>query len=433
MQNKKICFMFENKNIKGIDCREPYKGNPGIGGTEYCFILVSYYLNLYYRDKFDFYIFTNDISVINEDIKTVKISSIKEGLNKAKSLNIDYVILRTNDDLEIDSEIKRLQIKTIMWSHNFWLNNSLELMNNNEYVVKHVCVGREQYDRILDHNIRNKSIVIYNMFNSGWYDKYEINDEKERIITYIGSIVPAKGFHVLAKQWKKVLKKYPDAKLKVIGDGKLYNRESKLGLYGIAEAKYEKKFIKYLLNSNGEIDESVEFLGTMGKEKIEVLKETKIGIVNPTARTETFCISAIEMGACMIPVVTIAKNGFLDTVKDGETGILVNKGKNLYKGIIELLENHEYCKSLGKNAKNFVNKSFNPEVISYDWIKMIENLENNDFKSEEDKYRFIKSNFKWLRIFIKNINCRFNKQIIPSLISFEIKIYKNIQSIRSKI
>lgn len=431
MSNKKICFMFENKNIKGIDCSEPQKGNPGIGGTEYCFILVSYYLNLYYKDKFDFYIFTNDISVINKDIRTIEISSIKDGLNKAKDLNIDYVILRTTDELKVHDEIKRLQIKTIMWSHNLWINESLDLMHNNENIVRHICVGKEQYDRILDHNIANKSMVIYNMFNSKWYDNCETNIKKEKIITYIGSIVPAKGFHVLAKQWKKVIRKHPDAKLKVIGNGKLYNRESKLGPYGIAEERYESKFIKYLLDKSGKIHESVEFLGNMGEEKFEVFKESKIGVVNPTARTETFCISAIEMGACMIPVVTIAKNGFLDTIKNKETGILVKNRKKIYKGINKLLEDEKYCEELGKNAKKFVNEKFNPEVISYEWIKMLESLEHNN--NYTYKYKFLRSNFKWIRLFIKKTNNRFGKQVIPSLVSLEIKLYKKIQDIRSKI
>ena len=37
----KIAIFIDNENILGVDCRNPEHGNPGIGGTEYCILLLA--------------------------------------------------------------------------------------------------------------------------------------------------------------------------------------------------------------------------------------------------------------------------------------------------------------------------------------------------------------------------------------------------------
>lgn len=37
----KIAIFIDNENILGVDCRNPENGNPGIGGTEYCILLLA--------------------------------------------------------------------------------------------------------------------------------------------------------------------------------------------------------------------------------------------------------------------------------------------------------------------------------------------------------------------------------------------------------
>ena len=46
--------------------------------------------------------------------------------------------------------------------------------------------------------------------------------------------------------WPDVVKQVPDAQLYVIGSGKVYDENAKLGKYNIAEESYEKKFMSYL-------------------------------------------------------------------------------------------------------------------------------------------------------------------------------------------
>jgi glycosyltransferase involved in cell wall biosynthesis len=72
-------------------------------------------------------------------------------------------------------------------------------------------------------------------------------------VTYVGGLYPAKGVHYLTQAWPEVLSEFPDAKLNIIGSGKLYSRDFNLGTFGIAESSFEKQLLEPLLDENGDI------------------------------------------------------------------------------------------------------------------------------------------------------------------------------------
>lgn len=64
-----------------------------------------------------------------------------------------------------------------------------------------VFVGKEEYDSYIDDDIISKSTYIYNMVPIKEKVCNRIIDVP--IVTYVGSLVPAKGFHRLAQIWLK--------------------------------------------------------------------------------------------------------------------------------------------------------------------------------------------------------------------------------------
>ena len=94
---------------------------------------------------------------------------------------------------------------------------------------------------------------------------------------YVVSLVPAKGFYLLASSWPAVLAKLPDSQLCVVGAGKLYNRNSVLGKWNIADEKFENKFMKHITNDN-QVLPSVHFLGVLGEEKNDLLLKCRVGV-----------------------------------------------------------------------------------------------------------------------------------------------------------
>lgn len=233
------------------------------------------------------------------------------------------------------------------------------------------------------------------MFPSKSFEARPLPDEYS--VTYTGSLVDGKGFHVLAKAWKMVLSKVPNAQLYVIGNGRLYNRNSKLGPLGVSDIEYEKKFAPYIMENEKLLD-SVHFLGTLGSEKIDVYRKTKVGVMNPSGITETFGLSAVEMEACAIPVVTKAKNGLFDTVKNGKTGYLIKNEKQLATRISQLLLDDNMNVTLGKQAKLFVENSFDPVVLVEKWVRLFHDVMSNktaDYLKPTENYT---NNYKWLHV-----------------------------------
>lgn len=425
----KIGFYLENKNTRNIDYSNPENGNPGIGGSEYMIWTISYYLKKIYDRKLEVYILANNIETLPRILKNIQCESIECAINKSKELKLDLFIFKGPIENEkIFRLIDNVKQPSAMWSHNFETKKSLKYAMECKYLVKNICVSKEQYDRLRDHDIFTKSTYIYNAldFNLYNYEKIEVV-EKDNIVSYMGAITPAKGFHKLAEVWNHIERKVPDAKLYIIGGGNLYNKNTELGKYKIAESKYEDKFINPFLDESGNIKDNIKFLGVLSqKEKLDIMAKSKVGVVNPTGKGETFCISAIEFQSVRVPVVTRNKFGLINTVNNNKTGILVNNKKDLEKKIINLLLDNELNNYMGNNAEKFVRNEFDIYKLCCEWFDLVENIVEN----KEVKPEFKTSNYYNDMKFIREINRRVKKIKIfnrfPSLIEYNYYLKKII-------
>ena len=183
----------------------------------------------------------------------------------------------------------------------------------------------------------------------------------------------------------------------VIGGADVYGAGTQLGRYGIAEEKYENEYIAPLIQQGLAAGRpSVTFHGRMGTERSLVLRQALIGIPNPIGATETFCLSATELSAYGIAVVSGAYHGLLDTVVHGQTGLLGRTEADLVKNICSLLADPKLAQTLGRGGRNFVHASFSPKVIIPLWVDLFAAI-----KSAMRPQRYsLKSNlhrhYKWL-------------------------------------
>ena len=406
-----ICIYIDNSGIKDVDCRELTSGNPGIGGTEYCILLLTeIYKKSYPENKLCLIVSEQgkgtfppvDSVIVEKDILNVPKRAKVCG---AEILLISSLYRGAPLQDEFFENVMKEKIKTITWGHNFYLSDYCKRLARCEYVKANVFVGRQQYDRYIDHKVIRKSTYIYNMYPMGSNTKR--NDQFRPVVTYIGSLVPAKGFQVLAAVWKDILQRVPEAELNVIGSGKLYSRNASLGTYCIADQAFEKQIMPGLTDEDGNILPSVHFLGVLGTEKNEVIKATSVGVVNPTGRTETFGISALDFESMGVPVVTIAKGGFLDTVRDKETGILVKKPPMIVDAITELLKDQKINKEYGQ-AGIELTKQFRPEKIIVQWNELFCKVCNDEKIDYIVPDSYMNTNLKWLRKFNRSIHSPFS-------------------------
>lgn len=391
----KIGFLFEDNGISNKNLLESPNGNPGIGGTSYMYIILAHYINKIYDDV-EITFFREGSCPLESFIKCENIGKISNFVNAESIRNIDILVLNAkNINYEYIDKINSIGIKTIVWGHNYLSANQANLIADCKNIKRMVFVGHQEYDKYIDHRIIKKSTYIYNMFNPELPQFYRNADYKPWV-TYVGSLTRPKGFHILAKYWKKIVSEVPEAKLHIIGGGNLYIAGTRLGKYGVAEENYENEFMPYLTDENGNLLKSVVFHGVMGQEKIEIFHNTAVGIINPSAETETFGISAVEFSACGIPVVTRRMYGLIDTVKDKETGLLFDRYDDLPKLVVRLLNDRQLNEKYGQQGIKFV-KMFAPEKIIVEWHQLFEDV----IEGKKPEVIFPKDNFgvdnKWLR------------------------------------
>lgn len=394
----KVCFFLDNSRISDVNLSSPERGNPGIGGTEFMIWTIGYYLNKLYEEVEVFFLAPN-IKLLPQGIKSIQCMNMLDSVRIVKELDNAVLVLRGGKYLKKDlyELIDNLQVKTIMWCHNFENYEYLKLASACKYIIRNICVSKEQYDRLRDHQIFTKSDYIYNALDFNLYNKNSFS-EKENIVCYIGDLRPLKGFHKLAQIWPEIERRVPNAKLYVIGSGQLYDRSEKLGDYGIATKEYEAQFIKYITDDSGEVKKNIHFFGNLAHdEKINVISQSKVGVVNPIAKDETFCISAVEFQALGVPVVSKKNYGLLNTVKNGETGILINNDEQLIKTIVKLLEDNQFSRNLGKNGVTYVDENFNIFDICSRWKEVLQEVEINDKIQKRYSLENYNENFKWLR------------------------------------
>ena len=381
-----------DKGIKGLDMSQVKKGNPGMGGTEFLFLLLAYYLHEAGMEV-TIYHFEENILPVHDEL----VADYKSAFKKGKENNEDIFIIKNTEELSIYEDFDKSGLKGIVWCHNFLSVPEMKLFNKLDSIKRVVMVGRQMYDYYLDEPLIKKIDYCFNMFIPNGMKR---NEACPPNVTYIGSLCYQKHFHILAKYWKEIVKEVPDACLHVIGSGRLYDRNEKLGPLGIAGEDYENEFLPYLTDDNGKLLDSVIFHGLMGVEKFDILKETKVGVVNPMAATETFCLCAVEMESLGIPVVSRKKNGLLDTIRHEETGLLYTKEEELPSYVVRLLKDEELNKKLGANAEDFANKAFLPEEIMNKWVEILNEVYENKAPRFNKPKDYFFNNGKRIRLLI---------------------------------
>lgn len=394
----KVGFYLDNSTFASVDCTTVSKGNPGIGGTEYMFLLISSILSA--RDNgIDVTFFTTFKSKFPKDLNVEYCDDLNKCIIIAESEGFDFLVIKHDVEANIHSNIldrqNKLNTQVVVWAHVFMCYWELDYYASNPNISKIVNVGRETLELNIDHKAYDKSTYIFNAVNpSGAKEAVKAHPFEKRghVVTYIGQLSPFKGFHLLAKSWKKILEMVPDAQLFVIGSGKLYDKDATLGPYNIASSEYESQFMPYLTDDNGRILDCVHFMGVMGEEKNEILLRTKVGVPNPSGITETFCISAVEMQLMGARIATYKSPGFIDTVRNG---ILGRKRSDLADNIIRLLNSHttDYDSTV-----DYIETNFSPDAVVTKWEDLF--FGNMD---TEAGYGNICYRLKWAKIFMRNV------------------------------
>lgn len=379
-----MAFFLDNSALQEVDFSRPLDGNPGAGATEFMTVLVASELS---KRSVDVTLLTTATGSFPVALNVKKVNDINEAIHFSASNQLFLTIRAYISDFDIILEKinTHRELKVIIWAHLTPNQNSLKTIAKTPQVKAVICLENNQRVRMGDSLAHQKLLTVpYGI--TGNTELVRVSENSNTLV-YVGALVPQKGFHLLADAWPRIEKAFPDAKLYVFGSGRLYDSRIDLGPRGIATKDYENRIFRRL-NQNSP---NVEFLGNADPVlRNSILDKCKLGIINPSAQTETFCLSAVEFEQRGVPVVGGRKYGLLDTVKHKQTGYLVLKPSNLHKHIIHLLQNNSRIETFGLQAQQFVFEKFNLSKVIDRWYNVFEALSDSSkvpIKSETKRMR----------------------------------------------
>jgi len=176
------------------------------------------------------------------------------------------------------------------------------------------------------------------------------------VITFVGRLIYAKGVQDLISAFSRIKDTAPEVKLLIVGDGP-YRAE----LENLAQQT----------DCHG----SILFLGQRNQDEvIDVLSATDI-FVNPSY-SEGLPTSVMEAASISIPIIATDVGGTREIITTDKTGILIKAGDvgQLAEELCRLLANAELREKLGENARIFVERKFNWDKITGEYIKLYTSL-----------------------------------------------------------
>jgi len=183
----------------------------------------------------------------------------------------------------------------------------------------------------------------------------EINRVKTKkskyLASYMGRITENKGVFDLINVWKKVVHKYPQAKLAVMGTG----------------TSQSVNHFKEQIEKSG-LEENIDYLGFVNSpRKYKILKQSKVFLfLSKVDGDESWGISLMEALACGLPAVVYDLDIY-DTIypQDLLIKVPVNDWNSVVKALFKLLKDEKLTIQKSKRGKKF-SKHF-------DWLEIARN------------------------------------------------------------
>lgn len=316
--------------------------NPGVGGTAFVTIQLALMYAKMYTDT-TINIYTDKTFILcNKNINIV-ITDIQHAIDIIYKSDKHLVIVN-DQDVKNEKIFKKINKYIACIMHFPYYRNATI---NKANFFAYVSVSKSAYNtnRIFYLNRNHK--YIQNIFFPDI--SKQSTCKKPLTLTYLGALTPQKAFHILAENWLNIKKKFPSVTLNVIGSARIHDHNKNISNIIPTTYDYEEYILRHIPREDIESNR-VKFHGLMGAEKEEILLNTKIGIVNPSAITEAFPASPLEFMKYGIPVISKCDFGLRDLYSwFPELSLRKN---NTFIQIIENLQNESVYNELSLKVSN---------------------------------------------------------------------------------
>lgn len=172
-------------------------------------------------------------------------------------------------------------------------------------------------------------------------DRFDLGNEP--IVGMIARLSDVKGPDILIKAMKSVHKSIPNAKLLLVGEGRM--------------EKDLRNMVKHL-----DLMEHVRFFSVVSKTQ-EMLP--LFDIFAMPSRQEGLGLSIMEAQASGLPVIASRVGGIPSLIEDGKTGILVEpeNPESLANAIVQLFNDKEQRGVIGAAGREFIRKNYSSDMM----------------------------------------------------------------------
>ena len=182
-----------------------------------------------------------------------------------------------------------------------------------------------------------------------------------KIILYCGSLERRKGIYVLLKAIPIVVETLKDENIIFRFIGKYTNIEK--------NGRTTKENIMKSINKK--YHKNIELLGHIENKKLnKYYNDARIGVV--PSLFDNLPYVAMEQLLTELPIIASNNTGIIEMIEHKKSGILYNPTdyNALAKYIIELYNNPEYAKKLGKKGREEILNKFAPDIIAEKMINI---------------------------------------------------------------
>ena len=160
----KIGFFLDNKNLRHTDFRQPWEGSPGVGASEYLQVTLPYFIAQYGGESVETCIFAPYIDLLPSDIPCYETPSVIHATRKAKAAGVDYFVYwpHLHEETRMLDVLDDLQLASIGISQLTPHPIHVRRLAKVKALKALVCVGREQYDYLMDSPLYKKLAYIDN-------------------------------------------------------------------------------------------------------------------------------------------------------------------------------------------------------------------------------------------------------------------------------
>lgn len=213
------------------------------------------------------------------------------------------------------------------------------------YAIKIFSVSAEMTKKLIELGCPIDKIV-YNVYgpNQIFFKNSPHFNNKQFVA--IGRFVDKKAPYYLILAFKDLVKKYPNAQLKIAGDGVLFNSCINL--------------IKHF-----KLDHNIHLVGIVTPEDWVTVLENSLAFVQHSITAyngdmEGTPVAILEACAAALPVISTIHAGIPDIIIDGVNGYLVEEHdvEQMTKNLIKIYENADHAKDLGLKGRDLVANNF---------------------------------------------------------------------------